>query len=49
MIGSGTQENCVEVAVATDEVGVRHSKQAAGPEPAFPSTAFTAFLRDVKL
>ncbi|WP_433270489.1 DUF397 domain-containing protein [Actinosynnema sp. CS-041913] len=45
---SGTQENCVEVANTTGEVGVRDSKQPAGPALSFSIDAFTALLRDLR-
>ncbi|GGP73134.1 DUF397 domain-containing protein [Saccharothrix coeruleofusca] len=46
---SGSQENCVEVAMTTAQVGVRDSKHPAAGELSFPPATFTAFLRKVHL
>ncbi|MFD0202226.1 MULTISPECIES: DUF397 domain-containing protein [Saccharothrix] len=45
---SGSQENCVEVAITTAEVGIRDSKQPSGPALSFSTSAFTALLRALK-
>lgn len=41
---SGTQENCVEVAFATETVGFRDSKNTTGPALFFSRSAFATFL-----
>ena len=40
--------NCVEVAAIGDVVGVRDSKQAAGPVLVVARASWTAFVEDVK-
>ena len=42
---STDQSNCVEVAFAGPAVGVRDSKNTAGPVLAFPAHTWTTFLR----
>jgi hypothetical protein len=44
---SGSQENCVEVAFAPVAVGLRDSKNTAGPALFFPRGAFTMFITEV--
>ena len=44
---SGSQENCVEVAMTTAAVGIRDSKRP-GPALTFTSGAFAAFLRKAR-
>ncbi|GAA3458796.1 DUF397 domain-containing protein [Saccharothrix longispora] len=44
---SGSQENCVEVAMTTATVGIRDSKRP-GPALSFTSGAFAAFLRKAR-
>jgi hypothetical protein len=47
--GTGTNDNCVEVAFAGPAVAVRDSKQPAAGALAFPATGwaqFTGVLRD---
>jgi hypothetical protein len=41
---SGTQENCVEVALTTTHAGVRDAKYPSGPALFFSLNAFKAFL-----
>jgi hypothetical protein len=41
---SSTEGNCVEVAVSAAAVGVRDSKNVAGPLLAFPVGAWRGFL-----
>ncbi|TWP53435.1 DUF397 domain-containing protein [Lentzea tibetensis] len=41
---SGTEANCVEVALTTSAAGVRDSKHTAGPALIFSLSAFRAFL-----
>lgn len=38
-----TQANCVEVALASDTVAVRDSKNTSGPVLIFPAAGWTAF------
>ncbi|MEO6086127.1 MAG: DUF397 domain-containing protein [Umezawaea sp.] len=45
---SSSQENCVEVAFATGTVGLRDSKNTAGPALFFSHSAFTRFLIERK-
>ncbi len=45
---SGTQENCVEVALTTTQAGVRDSKHPSGPALSFSLSAFKAFLTRAK-
>ena len=46
---SGGQGNCVEVAIMPGNiVAVRDSKDRTGPELAFASRAWTAFIQAVK-
>ncbi|WP_243789494.1 DUF397 domain-containing protein [Saccharopolyspora gloriosae] len=45
---SGGSDNCVEVRITTDEVGVRDSKERSGPAFAFPLASWSAFLADAK-
>lgn len=40
----GTNGACVEVAVSTEAVGVRDSKNNSGPTLAFKPTAWRAFV-----
>jgi hypothetical protein len=42
---SSANANCVEVAFAGPAVGVRDSKNTAGPVLAFPARTWTTFLR----
>lgn len=44
---SGTND-CVEVAFVTDSVGVRDSKNVAGPRLSFSATAWRAFARQAR-
>lgn len=44
---STNASNCVEVAFAQPAVGVRDSKNTAGPLLAFPTKQWTEFLRTV--
>ena len=41
---SGTQTNCVEVARTEPVVGVRDSKNVAGPRLSFPPATWSDFL-----
>jgi hypothetical protein len=41
---SGTNSNCVEVAVSPDRVGVRDSKNSEGPRLSVPPASWTSFL-----
>lgn len=43
--GTGASGNCVEVALAVNEVGVRDSKNAGGPVLVFSPEAWQAFAR----
>jgi hypothetical protein len=43
---SGSGANCVEVAMGTDAVAVRDSKNVVGPVLAFPAAAWHDFLAD---
>ncbi|WP_082114814.1 DUF397 domain-containing protein [Lentzea aerocolonigenes] len=45
---SGSQENCVEVALTTSHAGVRDSKHTSGPALLFSLSAFRTFLTRVK-
>ncbi|MCP2165353.1 DUF397 domain-containing protein [Goodfellowiella coeruleoviolacea] len=45
---SGTETNCVEVALGPVTVLVRDSKNVAGPVLGFASTRWGAFLASVK-
>lgn len=45
---SGQDNNCVEVAVLTDQIAVRDSKDRSGPALVFPATAWTSFVTDAK-
>ena len=45
---SNDSANCVEVALQTPAVGVRDSKDPALPALLFPSSAWSAFLREVR-
>ncbi len=45
---SGTQNDCVEVAFVPGGVGVRDSKNPAGPVLAFTPEAWRAFVAGVK-
>ncbi|MBY8884038.1 DUF397 domain-containing protein [Streptomyces sp. PTM05] len=40
--------NCVEVADTQDHVLIRDSKNPHGPALAFPTSAFAAFVNDIK-
>lgn len=42
--GGGGNDDCVEVAVQPELVGVRDSKHPAGPHLTFPTAAWSAFL-----
>jgi hypothetical protein len=42
--GSSGNGDCVEVAVSQNTVGVRDSKNVAGPRLAFPATTWRNFL-----
>jgi hypothetical protein len=44
--GSGNND-CVEVAVRSEEVGVRDSKNVTGPHLAFPAATWRTFLNHV--
>ncbi|RKR90688.1 uncharacterized protein DUF397 [Micromonospora pisi] len=44
---SGDQGACVEFAVTADAIGVRDSKDQAGPVLLFPATAWSAFASAV--
>lgn len=44
--GSGNG-GCVEVALASETVGVRDSKHASGPKLTFPPTAWQTFTHTV--
>ena len=41
--GGTATSSCVEVAFATEEVGVRDSKNTEGPQLAFPTATWQAF------
>jgi hypothetical protein len=45
--GSGNTD-CVEVAVGVGAVGVRDSKNAAGPRLQFPVTAWRGFAKRIR-
>lgn len=45
---SNSTANCVEVALQSPAVGVRDSKDPALAALAFPSSAWAAFLREVR-
>ncbi|MFI6760672.1 DUF397 domain-containing protein [Micromonospora sp. NPDC050417] len=44
---SGDQGACVEFAVTADAIGVRDSKDPAGPVLLFPASAWSAFASSV--
>jgi hypothetical protein len=44
---SGANNECVEIAEVGDWVGVRDSKDPAGPVLSFPIDSFAAFIADV--
>lgn len=46
--GSGAQSDCVQVADLAGNIGVRDSKNPAGPKIALPSAGFRALLDAVK-
>ena len=46
---SNQVNNCVEVLLTRPTMGVRDSKNAAGPALAFPATSFAAFRDSVKV
>ncbi|MER6074653.1 DUF397 domain-containing protein [Streptomyces sp. NPDC001817] len=45
---SGAEGNCVEAADLEPEVGVRDSKDKAGPALVFPKSSWTAFVTGVR-
>lgn len=45
---SNSTANCIEVALQSPAVGVRDSKDPALAALAFPSSAWSAFLREVR-
>ncbi|SDL53492.1 protein of unknown function [Lentzea albidocapillata subsp. violacea] len=45
---SGSEANCVEVALTTTHTGVRDSKNPSGPALSFSLSAFKAFLTRAK-
>ncbi|MFF5039071.1 DUF397 domain-containing protein [Streptomyces nigra] len=46
--GGGDGNNCVEIADAPDHIAVRDSKAPHRATLTFPSTAFSAFVEDLK-
>jgi Domain of unknown function (DUF397) len=46
--GSGAQSDCVEVAALARNIGVRDSKNPAGPKIALPSAGFRVLLDGIK-
>ncbi|HVK25179.1 MAG TPA: DUF397 domain-containing protein [Actinokineospora sp.] len=44
---SGTDNDCVEVALTPDHAGIRDSKNADGPNLAVPPTTWSAFIDSV--
>lgn len=45
---SGSGSNCVEVAVTTESVGIRDSKNRQGPQLEFDAARFAAFVVGLK-
>ena len=46
--GTGSQSNCVEVAVLSGDVGVRDSKDPSGPRIMLPVERFRRLTADIK-
>ena len=46
--GSGAQSDCVELALLNDGIGIRDSKNAAGPHLTLSAEAFGRLVRTLK-
>ncbi|MEU2869111.1 DUF397 domain-containing protein [Streptomyces olivoreticuli] len=46
--GDNTGAGCVSIAMLTDRIGIRDSKQGNGPAFTVPTTAWASFIREVQ-